>query len=184
MGRHDGIDLAVHALAALHRRRDDWHAILAGDGEMLGEARELAHRLGVGDAVEFPGWLPQERVLEILSSADVCLAPDPPSAANDRSTMIKVMEYMALGRPMVSFALPESRVSAGAAARFAAGDSVEDFARLVDELLDDPGARAAMGEEGRERVRRGLSWEHSERALRRAYERALSDVARSPGPVR
>ena len=184
MGRHDGIDLAVHALAALHRRRDDWHAVLAGDGEMREEAHDLAHRLGIGDVVDFPGWLPQERVLEILSSADVCLAPDPPSAANDRSTMIKVMEYMAVGRPMVSFALPESRVSAGAAARFASGDSVEDFARLVDELLDDPGARAAMGEEGRERVRRGLSWEHSERALRRAYERALSEGPRTPGPVR
>jgi glycosyltransferase involved in cell wall biosynthesis len=184
MGRHDGIDLAVQALAALRRRREDWHAVLAGDGEMLGEARELARRLGVSDAVEFPGWLPQDRVLEILSTADVCLAPDPPTVANDRSTMIKVMEYMALGRPIVSFGLPESRVSAGAAARFASGASVEDFARHVDELLDDPESREAMGRVGRERVRQGLSWEHSERALGRAYERALSGGMRDGAAVR
>jgi glycosyltransferase involved in cell wall biosynthesis len=179
MGRHDGIDLAVQALAALRRRRGDWHAILAGDGEMLEEARKMADRLGIGDVVEFPGWLPQDGVLEILSSADVCLAPDPPTAANDRSTMIKVMEYMALGRPIVSFALPESRVSAGAAARFASGASVEDFAHHIDALLDDPDARAAMGDVGRDRVRNELSWQHSERSLRRAYERALSGRARA-----
>jgi glycosyltransferase involved in cell wall biosynthesis len=112
--------------------------------------------------------------MRVLSTADLCLAPDPPSAANDVSTMIKIMEYMALARPVVSFDLRESRVSAGSAARFAPGDDVEAFAALVDELLDDPGARAAMGEEGRRRVAEGLSWQQSERALHRAYDHVLS----------
>jgi glycosyltransferase involved in cell wall biosynthesis len=174
MGRQDGIDHALRALAALRRRRDDWHAILVGDGEVMAEMRELARGLRLDGAVEFAGWMPSDGVVRVLSSADVCLAPDPPTEANELSTMIKVMEYMALGRPIVSYDLHESRVSAGPAARFASGGDVEAFAREIDRLLDDPAARQAMGEAGVERVRSGLSWGHSEVALQRAYERVLS----------
>jgi glycosyltransferase involved in cell wall biosynthesis len=173
MGRHDGLEHAVRALAALKERRGDWHASLVGAGDVLPEMQALATRLGLDDAVEFPGWRPPDDVVRILSAADVCLAPDPPTAANDVSTMIKVVEYMALGRPIVSYALHESKVSAGGAARFVAGDSPERFASALDELLDDPAARAAMGAAGMERVKTALAWEHSERELRRAYERAL-----------
>jgi glycosyltransferase involved in cell wall biosynthesis len=174
MGRQDGLGHALRALAALHRRRRDWHAVLAGQGEVLPAMRGLARERGIEDAVTFTGWIPNEGVLEVLSTADVCLAPDPPSPANDASTMIKIMEYMALARPVVSFDLPESRVSAGAAARFARGDDVEDFARHIAELLDDPAERARLGDAGRRRVTEALSWQHSERALRRAYDRVLA----------
>jgi glycosyltransferase involved in cell wall biosynthesis len=51
---------------------------------------------------------------------------------------------------------------------------VEDFARTIDRLLDDPGRRAAMGAAGRERVERDLSWQHSEAALGKVYERLLA----------
>ena len=174
MGSRDGIGHLLRSLAALRRRRNDWHAILAGSGEVLPAMRELAGSLDLGDAVEFTGWLPSDDVVRVLSAADVCLAPDPPTAANDLSTMIKVTEYMTLGRPIVSFGLHESRVTAGTAARYAAGDDVDDFARIVDELLDDPAARERMGREGIDRVSQGLTWAHSEQALRRAYERVLA----------
>lgn len=173
MGRQDGIDHALRALAALKRRREDWHAILVGDGEVLPQMRELARSLELGDAVEFTGWLPTEDVVRVLSAADVCLDPDPPTEANELSTMIKIMEYMACGRPIVSYDLRESRVSAGAAARFVAGADPERFGQAIHGLLDDPHARAEMGAAGAERVRAELAWEHSERALARAYERVL-----------
>jgi glycosyltransferase involved in cell wall biosynthesis len=177
MGRQDGIDQALRALAALQRRREDWHAILLGDGEVLPEMRTLADRLEIDHVVEFMGWRPSEDVVRVVSAADVCLAPDPPTPANDLSTMIKVTEYMALGRPIVSFDLMESRVSAGPAARFVRGNDVEAFASAIDELLDDPQARARMGSTGQARVRAGLAWEHSERALAAAYDRVLAQPA-------
>jgi glycosyltransferase involved in cell wall biosynthesis len=174
MGRQDGIDYAIRALAALHQRRQDWRAVLMGDGETLPEARDLATRLGLGDVVDFPGWTAHDDLLSVLSTADVCLAPDPKTAANDISTLIKIMEYMALARPVVSFDLAESRFSAGPAGAFVPSDDVEEFARAIDRLLDDPGRRAAMGAAGRERVERELSWQHSEAALGRVYERLLA----------
>jgi glycosyltransferase involved in cell wall biosynthesis len=176
MGPQDGVDHAVKALGWLGARRDDWHAIFVGEGDVLEQIRALAAELGIADRVEFAGWCYDDDIRRILSSADVCLAPDPPSPLNDVSTMIKIPEYMAMGRPIVSYDLAESRFSAGDAALYAAHGEPESLGRCIDELLDDPERRARMGAAGHARVERELGWQHSERALLAAYARA----ARSP----
>lgn len=174
MGPQDGLELAVDALGHLRRLRDDWHAVFVGDGDMLERVRQRAGQLGVGDRVEFPGFLHDDGGLRrVLASADVCLAPEPKNALNDASTMIKIAEYMAMERPIVAFDLAESRVTAGGAAVYAEPNDPSSFARCIDGLLDDPDRRAAMGAAGRERVENGLAWEHSQRRLLDAYARAL-----------
>jgi glycosyltransferase involved in cell wall biosynthesis len=173
MGPQDGVDHALRALAVLRERRDDWHAILVGEGDVLASMRTLAAELGLEGVVEFPGRLPDDDVIRILSTADVCLAPDPKNPLNDLSTMNKIVEYMAMARPLVSYDLVEARVSAGDAALYADANDPESFAACIDALLDDPERRRQMGAEGRSRVERDLSWRHSQRELLRAYERAL-----------
>jgi glycosyltransferase involved in cell wall biosynthesis len=128
--------------------------------------------------VEFPGWAEDEQIVRLLSTADVCLAPDPRSPLNDRSTMIKVAEYMAMGRPLVAFDLPESIVTAGDAALFAPGNDEAAFAERIDALLDDPDLRSHLGRVGRERVEGHLAWRHSEAALLAAYEWVLGTASR------
>jgi len=173
MGPQDGVEEALLALAQLQALRNDWHAVFMGDGEVLGEMRKLADRLGVADCVEFTGWVEHDTIGRVLSSSDVCLAPDPQSPLNDVSSMVKTSEYMAIAKPFVCFDLPESRFGAGDAALFAAPDDHAGFARLVSELLDDPGRRARMGRAGRARAESFLAWEHQERSLLAAYSRAL-----------
>src|SRR5262249_22686110 len=172
MGPQDGIDHAIRALGSLSAR-DDWHAVFIGEGDVLEDMRAVAAELGIGDRVEFAGWRYDDDIRRILSSADVCLAPDPPSPLNDVSTMIKIPEYMAMGKPVASYAIGESVVSAGDAAAYADGDDPEALGRCLGALLDDPERRARMGSPGMERVAGALSWEHSERALLAAYARAL-----------
>jgi glycosyltransferase involved in cell wall biosynthesis len=173
MGPQDGVDHALRALALLGRTRSDWRAIFIGAGDVLGEMQELAGRLGLNGAVEFTGRIPDEDVIRILSTADVCLAPDPKNPLNDVSTMNKIVEYMALARPIVSYDLTEARVSAGDAALYAVANDIEDFARCVDALLESPDLRERMGRAGRQRVETDLSWSRSEERLFAAYERAL-----------
>ncbi len=55
MGRADGVDHAVRALAELKQRRSDWHAVMVGDGPVRWEAQRLAEDLRIGDCVEFLG---------------------------------------------------------------------------------------------------------------------------------
>ena len=173
MGPQDGIDHALRALAALRGMRgDNWHAVFVGEGEVRGEMEALAAELGIGELVEFAGWRGDDDIRRILSSADVCLEPDPPSPLNDVSTMIKVPEYMAMGRPIAAYDLAETRVSAGPAAAYATEPTPAALARCVHELLEDPERRRLMGESGRARVAE-LSWQRSAEILLAAYERAM-----------
>jgi glycosyltransferase involved in cell wall biosynthesis len=176
MGSQDGVLDAVEALAILRRRRSDWRAVFAGEGEMLPRARALAAELELDDAVEFVGFIDdRERLADLLASCDVCLSPEPKNRLNDASTLIKVAEYMALGKPVVAFDLKETRVTAGDAAVYAA--SVDEFAGAIAKLLDDPRRRDRMGRLGRERVLSSLSWARSEESLLAAYDRAVGHAS-------
>jgi glycosyltransferase involved in cell wall biosynthesis len=174
MGPQDGVDLAVRALDHLRtvRKADDWHAVFIGDGDSLESLRSLTADLGLGDRITFTGFLDEE-VRVYLSTADLGLVPDPKSSLNDASTLVKVMEYMALGCPVVSFDLAETRFSAQDAAVYATGDDPERFARAIDELLDDPARRAEMADRGRRRVEQELAWERSRVELAGAYRDVL-----------
>ena len=143
------------------------------DGEVLGAMSALAVDLGISDVVEFAGWIGDPDLRRLLSTADVCIAPDPPSPLNDASTMVKIPEYMAMGRPIVSYDLIESRASAGDAALYATEQNPEGLGRCLDELLGDPERRRRMGHVATRRVEEALAWQHAERSLLAAYDRAL-----------
>jgi glycosyltransferase involved in cell wall biosynthesis len=169
MGPQDGLDCALRVLRRLRDERDDWHAVFMGDGDVLEEMQALARELGLSDVVEFTGRVGDDRILPTLSTADVCIAPEPSNPLNDRSTFVKVVEYMAMARPIVAFDLIETRVSAGDAALYAPSGDEEAFARCIATLLDDAERRRALGECGRERMARDLGWNHSRQELLRAY---------------
>lgn len=174
MGPQDGVDYALRSLAALRDElgRSDWHAVFIGAGDTFDAMVELSKELGLADLVEFTGRIPDADLVRYLSTADVCLSPDPRNPLNDVSTMNKIMEYMAMSRPIVSFELREARVSAGDAAVYAPANDEREFAKLIARLLDDPEERARMGRLGQKRIRGPLSWEHSKKALLAAYEAA------------
>ena len=132
---------------------------------------------GLADVVEFTGRIPDEDVLRYLSTADVCLSPDPLNPLNDVSTMNKIMEYMAMARPIVSFDLREARVSAGDAAVYAAANDEREFARLIADLLDDPEAARTDGRD-RPPARRKLA------LVGRLRTESPCSVRRTPRPVR
>jgi glycosyltransferase involved in cell wall biosynthesis len=182
MGPQDGVDYALRALAKLRDElgRTDWHAVFVGAGDTFDAMVELSRRLGLADRVEFTGRIPDADLARWLSTADVCLSPDPRNPLNDVSTMNKVLEYMVMGRPIVSFDLREARVSAGEAALYAPANDESAFAGLVAGLLDDPDQRARMGKIGQERIGGALSWSNSQRSLLAAYAAACGDRPPSP----
>jgi glycosyltransferase involved in cell wall biosynthesis len=171
MGQQEGLDdllLAVHTIVHDLGRRDVQFTLVGG-GTSLAELRALAVQLDVADYVTFTGRVSDETMLAVLNTADVCVNPDKPTAMNDKSTMNKIMEYMALGKPIVQFDLREGRHSAQDASLYARCGDVPDFARRILSLLDDEEARAAMGEFGRRRVLNQLEWRHQVPALLEAY---------------
>jgi glycosyltransferase involved in cell wall biosynthesis len=177
MGKQEGIDLLLQAVQLIvkHLRRTDIHFGLVGGGTELPAMRELAKQLGVAEYVTFTGRAPDAELLEMLNTADICVNPDRANDMNDRSTMNKIMEYMALGKPVVQFDLTEGRVSAGEASWYARPNDVADLAQKMVSLLADENQRIHMGAIGRERVERELSWQHEAPRLLAAYEHLNGD---------
>ena len=175
MGPQDGVDLAVRAAAHVvyDLGREDVSFTFMGAGDCYDEIAALRGALGLQDHVELPGRVPDETVIDVLSTADVGLSPDPKNPLNDVSTMNKTMEYMAFGMPVVAFDLKETRVSANGAGSYVKSGDVAAYARAIVELLDDDDKREDMGLEGRLRIEKELGWPHQRDAYVRVYDRLV-----------
>jgi glycosyltransferase involved in cell wall biosynthesis len=177
MGTQEGLDILLDAAAQIKDfGRRDVHFTCVGGGPALAELRQAAKDKGLEDMVNFTGRIPDEQLLEILSTADLCVNPDKPCKMNDISTMIKITEYMALGKPIVQFDLKEGRFTAMEASVYADDQlGAKDFAEKILHLLCDGEARRHMGQFGRKRIEEALAWEYSVPHLLAAYERALNN---------
>jgi glycosyltransferase involved in cell wall biosynthesis len=181
MGKQEGIDLLIEAVCeiVIRRGRTDIHFGLVGGGTELPLMRDLAARKGVADYMTFTGRVPDDEMLTMLNTADVCVNPDLVNEMNTKSTMNKIMEYMALGKPIVQFDLIEGRYSAMDASLYAKANDPIDFADKILLLLDNPDARERMGALGRERVISKLSWDHEAPKLLEAYYSVFREAPHS-----
>jgi glycosyltransferase involved in cell wall biosynthesis len=173
MGKQEGIDYLLQAAAHIVNKmgRKDVHFGLVGGGTSLEEMKRYAQELGIADYVTFTGRVLDQQLLEMLNTADVCVNPDAANEMNDKSTMNKIMEYMALSKPIVQFDLAEGRFSAQDASLYAKNNDAVDMAEKIVALLDDPERRKSMGEFGRNRVLNELEWKYEVPKLLAAYEK-------------
>ena len=180
IGFQDGVDYFLRAVRNLvfALNRTNIVCLVVGDGSALAGLRVLAREFGIEPYCLFTGWVrEQSEVAKYIDAMDICVAPEPSDPYNDRSTAAKVMEYMAMGKPIVAFDLPEHRYTAEGAALYASPNDEMDFARKIAFLIDHPGRRAAMGAVGRKRIRIDLAWDRQEPFLLQAYAR----LARTSG---
>lgn len=175
MSIQEGLDILLDvALDIKNRGRSDVHFTCVGGGPGLPGLRAMVKEKNLEDFVNFTGRVSDRQLLEVLSTADVCVNPDRPCDMNNISTMIKIMEYMALGKPIVQFNLKEGRFSAEDASLYSDnGNQVSDFAHKILWLLEHPEERSRMGDFGRRRVETKLAWEYSVGNLLAAYDRAF-----------
>ena len=175
MGYQDGVHVLLEAASHVRKDkgREDIGFVIMGTGDSWDFLQQRHEELELGEGVRFLGYVSDEVMLDYLASADVGAAPDLDSPLNAISTMIKTMDYMAMGLPLVSFDLKESNVSAGDAALYARDHSAQAFGDAIIELIDDPEARKQKAKIGQERIAGPLSWNHSASNLLAAYEHSL-----------
>src|SRR6185437_8880669 len=181
MGAQEGIPYLLEAARHIVRDlgRQDVHFTLVGGGPALEDMRRLTSQMHLDQYVEFLGRVPDQKLLEVLNTADVCVNCDEVNPMNDKSTMNKIMEYMALGKAIVQFELTEGRFSAREASLYATPNDARDFAEKIVTLLDDPQRRERMGRFGRQRVENHLAWQYEVPKLLAAYEALFAPPARS-----
>jgi glycosyltransferase involved in cell wall biosynthesis len=175
MGDQEGIDLLIEAVNYIVRtmRRTDIQFCLVGGGPSLAQLKAMTAQHRLEDYITFTGRAPDQELFEVLSTMDLGVNPDRVNPMNDKSTMNKIMEYMALGKPIVQFDVTEGRFSAQDASLYAAANDVKDLAHKIVELIDDPERRRTMGTFGRNRVEQELSWTYQIDPLIAAYKRIL-----------
>jgi glycosyltransferase involved in cell wall biosynthesis len=183
MGYQDGVENFLKALHVLvyDLGRVDSLGVLVGDGDARPDLERRTTNLGLDEHVWFTGYLDYHEWRRILATADVCVVPDPSNPYNDQSTIVKIMDYMALGKPIVAFDLPEHRITADGAASFVSANDVRGLADAIGDLIDDPARRSAMGAKARHRVHDALCWPWSADALIDCYGALFDTRSEEPG---
>lgn len=171
IGQQEGIEYLLDAAKYIKEHDNNVFWGIVGGGPHLKALKKQAHDMGLDDCVEFTGRASDQQMLEYLNTADVCVNSDKYNSMNDKSTMNKILKYMALAKPIVQFDLTEGRYSAQDASLYAKNNDAEDMAKKIMELLDNPELRKKMGAYGRNRVVNELSWEHTSKALLEGYEK-------------
>lgn len=173
IGEQEGIDLLLESAKYICTKRQDVQFAIIGGGSDLEILKKLSIDMGLDSYVDFYGRVSDQFLLDVLNTADVCANPDKPTEMNNLSTMNKIMEYMALGKPIVQYDLKEGRYSAQEASLYAHNTSTEDFAEKIIYLLDNQSIRLQMGQYGYSRVLNELSWEYESRKLVDFYLKIL-----------
>ena len=168
----DGVDYLLRSIRHLvfDLKRADFYCVVIGTGDALSDLEKMAEKLEIKDYVWFTGYIPDKDMIRYLSTADICVDPDPSSPLNDYSTWIKIMEYMALEKPIVAFDLEETRFSAQDSAIYIKPNDELEFAKAIVTLMDNPELRKRLGEIGRKRVEEELAWKHTSKNLIEAYK--------------
>jgi glycosyltransferase involved in cell wall biosynthesis len=179
MNPQDGVDRFLEMARVIRKvhHRTDIGFVMVGKGDSFADLVRLREEYGLTDAVTMTGRIPWSDVLSSLRATDICVQPDPPGLLNDHSTMNKLMDYMSLGRAVVTYDLAETRVSGGDAVHYVQGSSVEDLAAAVMALADNPERMRELQNAGQKRVREILSWDHQSPRLIEVYEKLFPESA-------
>jgi len=176
MGPQDGVDYLLKSIRWIVREqnRKDIQFALIGEGDYTDNLKATCEEFDLNSFVHFTGRIPDNELVTYLSTADICVSPDPKNGLNEYHTMNKTLEYMAMGKPIVAFDLKETRVSAGDAAVYVNPNDYVEFGRSILDLIGDRKKREVMGKIGRKRVEEELGWEHTKKNLIEAYKRVFS----------
>ncbi len=173
IGEQEGIDLLLESVKYIISLRQDIQFAIIGGGTDLDKLKRLNIEMELNNFVDFYGRVPDDLMIAILNSSDICVNPDKPTEMNNLSTMNKIMEYMALKKPIVQYDLKEGRFSAQDGSLYAKCGDTRDFADKIIQLIDNPELRVKMGEYGYNRVISELSWDYESVKLTRFYDRIL-----------
>ena len=174
IGEQEGIDLLLSSAKYIISKRRDIQFAIVGGGTEVEKLKKLNKQMELGEYVDFYGRLDDATMVDILNTADVCVNPDKPTEMNNLSTMNKIMEYMALKKPIVQYDLKEGRFSAGDASLYANNTDPIDFADKIIWVLDHPEEGKKMSDFGYNRVLNELSWKHESEKLVSFYSRVLA----------
>lgn len=146
------LEMLLDAFSAVRKRFPLVELIFVGDGDHPAEREGLeqhANALGLLEGVRFTGFVPMEEAWKLAASAAVCVSPFYPTQVLASASPTKLVEYLALGRPVVCNDHPEqSQIIAESGAGLCVPWSAEAFAGAIGELLENPAEAERLAARG------------------------------------
>jgi len=174
MGSQEGIELLLDAVRILRNicPNLEIRLDLVGAGPEFNSLKQLAKELSLEKESIFHGRVSDEELRRIISSADIAVNPDRPSPFNSLSSMNKIIEYMALGVPIVQFDSKEGAYTSANSSVYVEEASSLALAKALNDVRIDKAKRVSMQSSGLSRFEE-LCWENQERSLLLAYASLL-----------
>lgn len=171
------LHVLIEAFAEVYAHRPDARLVIVGDGDAPWERaslEQLTHQLGLDQAIRFTGFLPIEQAWEIAASAQCCVSPIYPTPVLNAGSPTKLVEYMALGRPVVCNDHPEQlEIIRESGAGLCVGWGRQEFADAMLWVLDHPEEAEAMGAQGPDWVAAHRTYPILAEGVFRKYQKIL-----------
>jgi glycosyltransferase involved in cell wall biosynthesis len=169
-----GLDVLVRAAQIIHQKHKNVKFLIVGDGPARKQVESLVDRLNLRGIFRFIGYVSQEAIVEYMSLADLCVAPYKPAAwfkVSLPETPLKVVEYLALGKPVVMSRISdENVVSWSDGGLLIAPNQVSELASTIISLIEDEKLLKTMGMKGRRYAEENLSWAKTAERLVEIYQ--------------
>ncbi|MBK8821318.1 MAG: glycosyltransferase family 4 protein [Anaerolineales bacterium] len=174
-----GLDIVIKALPKiLEQRAVRLHIVGRGRSRQRKILSKQIRKLGVEGSVTVQPAIPHHEIPALIADSDICVAP---LGLNDRNVTqgacpIKVLEYMAAGRPLLASNMPIVRelVREDMDALLFSPNDPDDLARQVLTLLNDFDLSKRLAESAAERVLSKFTWHESQKKLGKVYEKLLT----------
>jgi glycosyltransferase involved in cell wall biosynthesis len=146
------MQVLIEAFAEVHSRIPHASLVIVGDGDWPWERaslEKLSQQLGLNEAIHFTGFLPIEQAWKLAAAAQCCISPIYPSPVLNAGSPTKLVEYMALGRPVVCNDHPDqSEIIKESGAGLCVGWGVKEFSEAMIWVLEHPEEAERMGAKG------------------------------------
>jgi glycosyltransferase involved in cell wall biosynthesis len=156
---HQGLDIAIEALAEVKKQVPNAELHLYGNGRLEGDLRGLADRLGLNGSVRFFGSVPLDRMPEVMANADIGVVPKRADGFGDEAYSTKIMEFMSQGVPVIASRTKiDTYYFDDTVVRFFTSGDVQGLADAMMELIRRKDLRDSLSAHGYEYVARN-SWD-------------------------
>ncbi len=157
----DGVNNLIEAINYLVKRNfRDFISYIIGDGDAREDLEKLVKMENLEKYMSFTGWIFSfKRLRRYLSTCDVCVDSMPFNTYSNFSTLNKILEYMAMGKPVVTFDLEMTKRILGKAGYFAEPDNIADLGEKIKKLLENKRERIKMGKIARKKIEKEFDWE-------------------------
>jgi len=130
--------------------------LIVGEEGFMAKNQEMVERYGLEDKVSFTGTVPYNCVPEYIASMDLCLIPFRRNSVSQNAIPLKLFEYMACGKPVISSRLRGIMETVGDRILYA--DDADEYFAEIKHVMDNPSFGEFLGNNGREFVTRGYDW--------------------------